>query len=168
MAKETSEKYPGKNHHHLLQQFFFILPSCQPFVVLCSLQIFHDFKTFFLFILFSNWNWKIFNRKMDFYNLLTKFYVLKSYFHNFSEISWRFAFQSFFYFSSNKKLFSSTCHPSCNLTVPISSKLNCHTSEVMLIWHVIIHCWVLLLFLLKRLLFLLFDFFIVRKCLNER
>lgn len=84
--KEMSEKYPGKNHHHLLQQFFFLSSVfCPPASVLDPMltEVFHPSEI-----------GKILIEKMDPYIIYCQTFGAKSYFRNFSQNVWRFAFQS--------------------------------------------------------------------------
>lgn len=67
----------------------------------------------FSFFFSCQWNWKIFNRKMDFYNLLTKFFLgQKAIFTIFQKSAGALPFNLSFTFLSHQRLSASTCHPS--------------------------------------------------------
>lgn len=85
-VKETLDgKYPGgKPSSSITARFFFCFLSffCPP---VCQLLY-----PLLLTKLLIHWNWKNFNRKMDFYNLSSKFWC-KKLFSQFLPIRWRFA-----------------------------------------------------------------------------
>lgn len=73
---KRSRKNPSSSITRVL--FYFALLPTYRSLLHYLLFTRNAYRTCFLFILFfyfsSEWNWNFFNRKMDFYNLLTKFF----------------------------------------------------------------------------------------------